>query len=329
MSTTLFRTIEMLRLLPRAPKKISTSELRQRLADAGYKTTIRTIQRDLQKLSTVFPLVSDERNHPFGWSWSKDSRAESLPGMDAPTALTFTLVEQYLKDMLPAGVLDLMQPHFQQARSVLETNGNGLLAWRDKIRVLPRAQPLVTPPVDSEIARNIYDALLQDRRLRAMYQPRSGEARDYLLSPHGLAFRDAVIYLVASQKDYDNVVMFALHRFLAVEPTDEPRNVLPDFDFDEWIERGGFDADKHDGHVRLVARFDPAVGDHLAETPLEGQRSLVRVDDGRLELTADVKDTHQLRWWLRGFGPDVEVVSPTEIRAWIREGAAKMAAMYS
>ncbi|WP_125199813.1 YafY family protein [Guyparkeria sp. SCN-R1] len=329
MSITLFRTLEMLRHVPREPRKITTSELRDRLAAANFDVTLRTIQRDLQKLSTVFPLISDERDHVFGWSWSRDAQVETLPGMDAATAITFAMAEEYLRDMLPSGVLELLAPHFDQARRVLDATDNGLNTWKRKVRVLPRSQPLIAPDVDPEIAQSVYDALLNDRRLKAVYRPRGREPREYDLSPQGLAFRDAVTYLVASHRDYDNVLMFALHRFLHADVTDEPARHLPGFDFDEWVQRGGFDADRHGEAIQLVAQFDMAVGDHLHETPIADDQHLARTDDDRLELIANVKDTHQLRWWLRGFGPDVEVIEPAEIRDWLIEGARQQISRYA
>lgn len=314
MSKTAIRMIEMLRHIPREPRKISVPELRDRLAAADFNTTVRTIQRDLQTLSTHFPLVCDDRNHPFGWSWSRYASAQTLPGMDAATALTFTLAEEYLKEMLPVGVLELMEPHFRHAHQMLESHGNGLFAWRDKVRLLPRAQPLQPPEIDPDIARVVYDSLLHDHRFKATYKPRNKEPREYLLSPQGLAFRDAVTYLVANHRDYDDVVMFALHRFVSAEETDEPKRVLPDFKIDDWVERGGFDADQHHETIHLVARLDKGVGEHLFETPLEGQRSLAPCEDGRLELVADVRETHQLWWWIRGFGAQIEVIGPASLR---------------
>ncbi|MCL7744267.1 WYL domain-containing protein [Guyparkeria hydrothermalis] len=328
MVDTAIRKIEMLRHIPREPRKISTSELRARLAAAGFEVTQRTIQRNLQDLSAHFPLVSDERNTPYGWSWSKDSAAEPLQSMDAATALTFTMAEEYLKEMLPIGVLSLMDPHFRHAHHVLESNGNGLFAWRDKIRLLPRSQPLQPPEIDPDIARVVYDSLLHDRRFAATYKPRDSEPRQYILSPQGLAFRDAVTYLVANHRDYDDVVMFALHRFLEAEETDQPKRELADFNIDDWVGRGGFDAGQHEKTIRLVARFSSGAGKHLFETPVEGQRSLTVCDDARLELTADVRDTHQLRWWLRGFGPDVEIKSPKPLRDWAIEGIQRQLATY-
>ena len=314
MSTTALRMIEMLRMIPREPRKISTSELRERLAVEGYETTARTIQRDLITLSGSFSLVCDERNHPYGWSWSKTASAMSLPCMDTATALTFSLTEQYLGEMLPKGVLKTMDPHFRQAAQVLRATGNGMQAWQGKVRVLPRYQPLMQPKIKAKVVEVIYDALFRKQRVAAHYKPRNGEARDYELNPQGLAFRDAVIYLVASQKEYDNVVMFALHRFTKATVLETPSRTPEGFDFDDWIARGGYDAMDRLAPIKLVARFKSKIAEHLHETPLSDDQVISPDTDGWVEIIATVMDTQQLRWWLRGFGDGVEVVRPEMLR---------------
>ena len=314
MSTTALRMIEMLRMIPREPRKISTGELRERLADMGYKTTPRTIQRDLLTLSGSYPLVCDERNIPYGWSWSKCASAMSLPGMDTATALTFLLTEQYLAEMLPKAVLKSMDPHFKQATQVLKTTGNGMQAWQGKVRMLPRYQPLMKPKIKAEVVEVIYDALFRKQRLAAHYKPRNGEVRDYELNPQGLAFRDAVIYLVASQKEYDNVVMFALHRFIKATVLDTPSRTPEDFDFDSWISRGGYNAMDRLEPVNLVALFQSKIAEHLHETPLSYDQVIRPDTDGWSEVKATVMDTQQLRWWLQGFGDKVVVISPISLR---------------
>ena len=74
MSDTILRQMNMLQLIPRYPQKVTTAKVRDALIDSGYEASLRTIQRDLQELSRVFPLLSDERNSPFGWSWKKDAQ---------------------------------------------------------------------------------------------------------------------------------------------------------------------------------------------------------------------------------------------------------------
>jgi len=73
---TLLRQWAMLRLIPRYPRRIDTGRIRDELLQVGYDITLRTIQCDLNKLSAVLPLVSDQ-SKPQGWWWqgtSKNSR---------------------------------------------------------------------------------------------------------------------------------------------------------------------------------------------------------------------------------------------------------------
>lgn len=101
-----------------------------------------------------------------------------------------------------------------------------------------------------------------------------------------------------------------------------PSAPLPDFQIDDWVERGGFDADQHHETIHLVARLDKGVGEDLFETPLERQRSLKPGEDGWLELVADVREKHQLWWWIRGFGAQVELIEPSSLRQAVADDVA-------
>ena len=58
---TLCRQWQLLRQIPRYPKKIAVKTLHGYLADEGQKISERTLQRDLNDLSLVFPLIVDDR----------------------------------------------------------------------------------------------------------------------------------------------------------------------------------------------------------------------------------------------------------------------------
>ena len=60
MSDTILRQMNMLQLIPRYPQKVTTANVRDALNDSGYEASLRTIQRDLQELSRVFPIISDD-----------------------------------------------------------------------------------------------------------------------------------------------------------------------------------------------------------------------------------------------------------------------------
>ena len=159
MTDTLLRQWAMLRHIPRHPRKVDTVTLQNILAKQGHDITLRTIQRDLNKLSLALPLISDEAK-PQGWSWEANAEVLDLPALDPQTALTFKLVESHMGQLLPASTLDYLQPWFRTAKGVLDQHGNGLAHWPDKIRVLPRGMMRKVPDIKPEVAEALYQAIL-------------------------------------------------------------------------------------------------------------------------------------------------------------------------
>ena len=111
----LLRHWTMLRLIPRAPKKITASELFSGLAREGFVVTKRTIERDLQSISAMFPLISDERNRPFGWSWTKDAPALQVTSPALRPQVDKHQTTQYVRECLLVVVVkrnDVFRLHF-------------------------------------------------------------------------------------------------------------------------------------------------------------------------------------------------------------------------
>lgn len=69
-----------LRLIPKPPRTISTRALHERLTGHGYEVTKRTVERDLSKLSTVFPLTSDQAGNELRWGWVPGARLGLMEG---------------------------------------------------------------------------------------------------------------------------------------------------------------------------------------------------------------------------------------------------------
>lgn len=73
MSATILRQWRILLMLPRPPRRIDTATIESRLRGHGVEVHRRTIQRDLNELCDVFPIVADERAKPYGWRWADDA----------------------------------------------------------------------------------------------------------------------------------------------------------------------------------------------------------------------------------------------------------------
>lgn len=73
---TLLRLLTMLRHIPKHPHQITALKLTERLESENFKIGKRTVERDLLSLSEIFPLISNERSIPYGWSWSKEANPQ-------------------------------------------------------------------------------------------------------------------------------------------------------------------------------------------------------------------------------------------------------------
>lgn len=321
----------MLRLIPRAPAKIDVKNLQQRLRDADFTVTTRTIQRDLIDLSTVFPLESDDREKPYGWSWQRMAPSFDLPGLSVPDALTLTLVEQHLLNQLPPTALDALEPQFRSAARVLNELDESVTskAWLGKVRTIAPLQPLQPPALKAECQRTVYLALMKDLQLRLRYKKRDLVVATFYPVVHPLAIvqRGGIVYLVCTFADHDDIRTLALHRVHEAELVHEEVRKPRDFDVDAFIASGAFGF-LTGPPIKLRATFQRPVAEHLFETPLSADQTLTPCEDGSVLVTATVASTRTLVYWLTGFGAAIEVHGPAKLRTELKKAALGMAAIY-
>lgn len=330
MPEAIHRQWRMLRLLPRAPRKIDTARLEAMLADAGFTIDRRSIQRDLQELSAHFPIECDSDTKPYGWSWSRDAVPFDLPAMDVHAALAFRVASEHLEHLIPASTRQHLEPYFKQAKSMLSHAHGGLGEWPANVVAIHTGPMLLSPQVDPSVLEAVHDALIDERRLSVVYRKRGAtDARTYELSPLALVYRDAVPILVASAFEYDDALQFPLHRMVSAAVTDKPRRVPPNFNLGGLVQGGEFDFRLSDTPLALEALLHPTVVVKLSETPLSRDQRLEPDPSGRTRLFATVADTNQLRAWLRSFGAWVEIIGPPALRQQMVDEAAALARLYA
>jgi len=330
MSQTHLRYLAMLRHVPRLPLKIDARSLQGRLEAEGFEpVTLRTIERDLEKLSRDHALVVDDRSKPYGWSFRKDAPLMSLPHLNSPEALSLRLAERLISPVLSRKALPHLEPYLASADALLGRKGDAMArAWEKRVRIIPGTQELLPPKLVPGVTETVYEALLLGRRLLISYRAREADASappsEAEISPLGLVFRNQVVYLIARYWEYDNVRQLALHRIQAVTMLESRAEAPKGFDLDAYIRERNFDYVEGDAPLRLCARFTTGAAWHLHETPLSEDQRIEEEPGGETVLiTATVRDTSQLRWWLRGFGAGVEILEPQALRKeFVAEAAA-------
>jgi predicted DNA-binding transcriptional regulator YafY len=328
---TLLRQWTLLRHIPREPGAIGTAALAERLEESGYRVDVRTIQRDLVKLSVVFPLSSQEEGRASRWFWGRDAGIMDLPGMDIPTALAFRLAQEYLTPLLPKTMLRHLSSHFRRAEALLTGQGrNRLGLWPEKVCAITRGPALLQPGIPANVQTAVEQALLDDRQLQVVYRSKDAtDAKRYVVHPCGLVLRDGMMYLIATVKDYSDLRHLALHRMAAAQALDQAARKPKGFELRRYVRQEQFFAYPLQGAVvRLDVLFEPKASVHLSERPLARDQQMTNWKDGRTRLQATVRDTLELRWWLLGFGDKVEVLGPKALRDEFAAITRRAAAQY-
>ena len=323
------RQWQMLKLLPSRGTGSSAGQLTQSLIDLGYTVDKRTVERDLRKLTTLFPIVVDERAKPYGWRWSDHARVD-LPGVDVGEALSLALIEQYLKPALPATMIEVLASRFRMAADKLSalSGSNRSTRWIQKVKVVAPALNLLPPVIPDGVLASVQEALLGDEQIDVSYRNADEQQPKQLrLHPLGLVLRGQSTYLVATAFDYTDPRLLAVHRIRSVERLGVPAKRPRGFSLDEYVQSGALEFG--DGSpIALVAMVAPTLARHLAETPLASDMTTQIVGE-RVRVSATVKHTWQLHWWILSQADDIEILQPTALRKEIGARLAAAASTYT
>lgn len=312
--TTLARQWELLRILPSGPPGMSARDLRAKLATNGFDVTKRTVERDLDDLSGIFPFTVNDKGKPYGWHWSKHARGLDILGMELTEALSLGLMEDVLRQIMPPTFLTALEGKFSMARdkiAALPQNPNA--QWKDLVRYVPPGLPFLPASPLPDVLPAIQEALLHQRQLQVTYQKAGADhAKEQTLHPLSLIQQGARSYLVASAFDYDTPILYALHRMSSAKVLPETARRPKGYTLDSFIARG---AEQFGGgeEIILKARLSDELALLLEETPISKDQKIT-TRSGVHTLTATVRATWNLHFWIRSQGAAITVQKPVSLR---------------
>ena len=325
----LARQWELLKRLPAKGPGATTRELVAWLQNEGYPATKRTVERDLVDLSNLFPLTCNDKGIPYGWHWMEGQGAD-LPGLTVADAVSLSLVEELLRPLLPAAILESLEPRFTQARKKLQshTSDSPNARWADKVRHTPPTLPLLPPKIADRVLEAVQDALLSDLQLDVGYQqPGEEKTHQVRLHPLGLVQRGHVTYLVATAFDYEDIRIYAVHRIQSATKTAERASRPEGFSLDDYI-AGGALAFGTGAMIKLEATVSEELAAILAETPLSANQCLKKNKDKTSRLTASICNSWQLHWWILSNCDNFTVQKPLRLRNALAESVSIAAQNY-
>ena len=301
--------LEILTLIPKRPKKISSTEIYQKLTALGYQRTERSIQRALTDLCEQFDqLECDDRAKPYAYCWKEKSVGLNLPMLNEAQSLVLRLAQQQLKLLLPHNVMASMEGFFTQANENLAYDADKKAAkeWLKKVAVAPTSQPLIPAKCSMEIFDQISSALYHNKMLKITYRNQANETHEAWVKPLAFVQQGASNYLVAQYEGQSDYRHLALHRFLAAEASTLSFDRPADFSLKKHMDdqRFGFG---QGNKIRLRFKIEKAAGFHLTETPLSEDQH-IELQGDYYQVEATVVESAMLDWWLAKFGEQIQQI---------------------
>ncbi len=302
--------------------------MRDFLESEGVAVTKRTVERDLNDLSILFPLETSVGPPPIGWRWRKGA-VQELPGLDLVEALSLSLVGDVLSQTLPPSLHDAISARVHEARAKLNAlPGKSVANWSQLARYIPSGLPLLSAAVCPQILDCVEEALIEQRQLTVTYQSAiANEPRHFTMHPVALLTHGPTAYLLASLGEGSELWQYPLHRFQNAQLTDKRAWRPPNFDLDQFLAEGGANFGKVKT-IRLEARMDDYLATILRETPLSHDQTL-RKKGEHFILKATVQSSWQLLFYIRSQGPGITILKPKSLKEQIAEDLRKSLANYS
>jgi predicted DNA-binding transcriptional regulator YafY len=183
-------------------------------------------------------------------------------------------------------------------------------------------------PERRALYETILSALSQRKRLRLSY--RDDEKSALATTKLGL-YRLARIQnswsLVGYSSKQREVRSFALDLIEGVEITDEPYVTPPRFRLDRFLKKSKRCETGLLQEVQL--RFSSRVASLVKDMPRQNGHSEAAGSSGDLDLFLKVEALDEIVLWVLGFGDQVEVIGPDELRVALRECAERIVRRYS
>jgi len=208
---------------------------------------------------------------------------------------------------------------------------------------------IITPPLRDQVQRTmdwmqryprnekylltlatLADAWVAQRQVKILYKALARQkAIERTIEPYFIepAAAGHSCYVIAYCHHTGSLRTFKIERIEAIEATSEPYVVPSDFDANAYLSSSwGIVAE---GEVKTVKlKFAPEISRIMEETIWHPSQVLEYQSDGSVIMNLRITDTTELRSWILGWGENVEVLEPDEIRQDIIETAKAMLDVY-
>ncbi|MEO7117389.1 MAG: WYL domain-containing protein [Candidatus Limnocylindrales bacterium] len=284
----------------------------------------RTVYRDLRAMDEEagLPIWQDSGK------WGMDEKAFLPPlNLTLHEAMTLFLAARVLAKTTDEHDPELIAAFVKLAQIVPPVLAEHIQATVDAIAQVPRNDRF------TRVFRTLTEAWANRRVVEIEYDPsaydpsrtvRKARVRPYAIEPSALTH---ALYLIGWDEERGGRRTFKVERILSASMTTQ--TFEPDAGGPTAHELlRAWDVMSDEPAERVVVRFDPSVARRAAETRWHPSQELAEEPDGALRWTGRISGLHEIKIWILGWGADVEVLEPAELRQEIAADLRRAADRY-
>lgn len=300
----------------------SDIEMAERLSTPEHRVDRTTVFRDRGLLELEVPFTQDEDGR------HRINRAKYLSSIrvDLREALSLYLAARRASQ----------QTHSAQKHTASALEKLALTLRQPMTQRLVKAADVIlqqkASPERDRVFETVADAWVQGLRLRVDYQglhgkePYKDTISPYLIEPS--PWSDSV-YVIGPSDKLGKIVPYKLDRIQHAALSSEPFTLPQEFDEQELL-RHAWGIWRGDGEpVTVKLKFAPGeAARRVQESVWHPLEQVTPTEDGGCLWQAPIAEPREMVPWVRGWGADVLVLEPTELRELMRSTAIQLSQQY-
>lgn len=304
----LFRQWEMIRVLQAHRFGVSTEELAARL-----ECNKRTVQRDLDVLQDIFPIIYEQRGRGKRfWKLAHNTIESEQLQLTMTEMLSLFLSQQLLLPLAGTQFGDGLQTALQKIRALLPARALTYFEGLDGSFFIKNLANHDYSGQDKEI-RILNEAILSQKCVKVIYRSASkGRETISEFHPYGMVLLHASLYCIGYLACYEEVRTLKVARIKGLTRLEKCFEKPVDFTLAGHLQ-GAFGVFQTQKPRKIQVEFTDWAATNVREMQWHPSQKIVKDGKDAVVATFELGNTVEFKRWLLGFGPAARALGPASL----------------